>query len=89
MNKNYKKKYAASQDYMKLTDIADVMTKNGDKMNHSTVRNHLLSGLTKIAKALLIANGMSEAEAEKLAPETAKSPHFQEYICDYLHSIKW
>lgn len=76
MNKN-KKKYSVHEDFMKLCDIAEVMTANGDKMNHSTVRNHLNKGLEKIAFSMLIHQGFTEEYAQEHYKKLARSPDFQ------------
>ena len=46
------KKYVTTIDYkgMGYYDIAEVMTKCGHKMNHSTVRNIVLRSFSKIVK---------------------------------------
>jgi len=82
-----KKKYASNPDYMNLTEIADIMTAGGDKMNHSTARKYLLTGLSKLAYGMLVWNGMSEEEAEKMAPIVAKKPDFHEGMRDLLQNI--
>jgi len=82
-----KKKYAASTEYMNLVDIAKIMTERGYKMNHSTTRKYLLSGLSKIAHTLLVYEGYTEEEADNMAYDIAKSPEFHEYVKDMLTEI--
>ena len=86
MNKRLEK-YATNPEFMKLKDIAKIMTDDGDQMNHSTVRKYLLSGLTKIAQALLEHNGVEEEEAYERAVELAKSGDFQDALKDMLEDI--
>ena len=85
--KNKQKKYYTNPNYMTLTKIAQVMTDRGYPMNHSTVRNHLNSGLSKIAYALLVHNGTPENEAKEKCFEIGKSPYFQEYLVSMLEDI--
>lgn len=79
-----KKKYASNENYMKLNDIAVVMTENGYPMNHSTVRNHLLSGLNKLAKAYMHSQGFDKDLIEEKYKSLAKSPEFHEFIYEFL-----
>ena len=47
------KKYVTANDHKGLDyrSIAEIMTASGDKMNHSTVRNIITRGFSKIVKA--------------------------------------
>lgn len=67
-----------------LYDIADIMTKNGDKMNHSTVRNIINTSFVKIAKSITTSYGAKYSDEEIF--NIAKSPQFQESIIDLLKS---
>lgn len=87
--KNKQKKYSTNPNYMTLTKIAQVMTDRGYPMNHSTVRNHLNSALSKIAYALLVHNGMPESEAKEKCFEIGKNPYFQQYIAETLEDMEY
>ena len=65
-----------------LYDIADIMTKSGNKMNHSTVRNMINRSFFKLAKNISD-NYNLNYDAKKI-DEIAKSPDFQESIIDLL-----
>jgi len=65
-----------------LYAIADVMTKSGNKMNHSTVRNVINRSFFKLAKNISD-NYNLNYDAKKI-DEISKSPDFQESIVDLL-----
>lgn len=51
--KKFKNGYATvGSDGMKYREIAEVMTAEGDKMNHSTARNIFLSAMRKICEPI-------------------------------------
>ena len=81
------KKYASSDKYTGLQKIADHLSTQGKKMNHSTVRNHLLRGFTKIAKVVLEYHDY-QGDIDARAKEMAKSPDFHEYMYDVMHEIE-
>ena len=81
------KKYASSDKYTGLQKIADELSTEGKKMNHSTVRNHLLRGFAKIATAVLEYHDY-KGDIEARAKEIAKSPDFHEYMYDVMHQIE-
>ena len=62
--------------------IANIMTNNGDKMNHATVRNIILKSFYKIAK------GISSDYEKKLTDNEikiiAKSPQLQTAIIELM-----
>jgi len=76
------KTFAGGEDYR---TIANVMTKNGHKMNHATARNVFLSALKKIAKPVHQINDLPTSE--EVLQKTAKDPRFQAGIADILNSI--
>ena len=67
-------------------EIADHMTEAGFKMNHSTARNVLVSGLMKIAKPLCELQERSHTPAE--LKKLAKNPDFQQSVAYFLSEIK-
>ena len=77
---NNNKKYVTTNKFtgMGYYDIADQMTKEGDKMNHSTVRNIVLRGFSKIVKN--ISKSYGENYSDEKIKEIAKSPEFQDSI---------
>ena len=74
------KKYVTTNNFegMGYYDIADRMTKDGDKMNHSTARNIVLRSFCKIVKNISESYGV-KYDAEKIK-DIAKSPDFQNAI---------
>jgi len=76
----YAKKLKGGLEY---AEIADKMTMNGDKMNHSTARHTLTHALTKMAKAVCAAVGATPTAAE--LDRISRDPRFQESICDFLN----
>ena len=78
------KKYVTTIDYkgMGYYDIASVMTKNGHKMNHSTVRNIVLKSFSKIAKN--ISKKYDKNYSEDQIKAIAKSPDFQNSIIEIM-----
>lgn len=67
---------------MCLYDIAKKMTKDGDKMNHSTVRNILNRSFVKIAKNVSEHYDLNHTSEE--IKKIAISPNFQESIVELL-----
>ena len=65
-----------------LHDIANVMTKSGDKMNHSTVRNIINRSFVKIAKN--VTNKFDLKYSNEEIFNIAKSPDFQESVIELL-----
>ena len=79
------KKYVTvskNDDALDYRTIANIMTNNGDKMNHATVRNIILKSFYKIAK------GISSDYEKKLTDNEikiiAKSPQFQTAIIELM-----
>jgi hypothetical protein len=65
-----------------LYDIAKVMTKEGDKMNHSTVRNIINRSFVKIAESISKKYELNHSREEIF--NIAKSPDFQESVIELL-----
>ncbi len=62
--------------------IAEEMNSRGYKMNHSTSRNLLLSGLRKLATKIADVQGLSLDE--KQLDKISKDPRFQEGVADFI-----
>lgn len=79
---NEKQTYATVQRNggMGFREIADLMNRDGHTMNHSTVRNHLHRGLSKLALPLAKLQGLSGEDAEREAYRIAQNPDFQDAI---------
>jgi len=67
-------------------EIADLMTIMGFPMNHSSARNHVLRIMAKFAQAFAESLDLDLSEA-KIA-EIARSPSFQEGICELLQQLE-
>tara|TARA_B100000686_G_scaffold348285_1_gene438938 strand:- start:1102 stop:1404 length:303 start_codon:yes stop_codon:yes gene_type:complete len=63
-------------------EIAEKMTEEGDKMNHSTARNVFLSAMSKLAREICILQGMptDQQSIKRLAAD----PRFQSGIMDII-----
>ena len=63
-------------------EIAEIMTAEGSTMNHSSVRNYMLSALTKIAQELSSTVGaqMGEEDLKRVAGD----PRFQGALCGII-----
>lgn len=88
MPKGFKKKHGyatvdALDGGLGYREIAEYMTKNGDKMNHSTARNIFLSAITKLANDVCTQFDGHSRKKE----EMAKDPRFQSGIYDILVDI--
>lgn len=62
--------------------IAEIMTKEGHKMNHSSVRNYIVRGFTKIVKNMSDEYNLNYS-SEKI-DEIAKSPEFQHSLIEVM-----
>ena len=62
--------------------IAEEMNARGYKMNHSTSRNLLLSGMRKLAVQVADTQGLKLDE--KQLDKISKDPRFQEGIADFI-----
>lgn len=79
-----KKYVTVSNDHEGLDyrSIAEIMTKSGHKMNHSSVRNYIVRSFKKVAKEVTSQYGMSYDENQ--IDELAKSPDFQHALIDIM-----
>ncbi len=80
--KNKKYVTVTNSNGLGLYDVAKVMTNNGHKMNHSTVRNIINRSFFKLAKNISD-NYNLDYDAKKI-DSISKSPEFQESIVDLL-----
>jgi|TARA_Y100000034_G_scaffold8798_1_gene9479 hypothetical protein len=78
------KKYVTSLDYngMDYRSIAEVMTKSGHKMNHSSVRNYITRGFCKVVKGMSKDYGINYTDDQ--IKKIAQSPEFQSSIIDLM-----
>ena len=78
------KKYVTANDHKGLDyrSIAEIMTANGDKMNHSTVRNIITRGFSKIVKGISEDYELKYSDAK--IKEIAQSPDFQDSIIQIM-----
>jgi hypothetical protein len=65
-------------------EIAEIMTEEGHKMNHSSVRNYIVRSFTKVAETLSQNYGLNY-DAEEI-DRIAKSPEFQHALIDVMKS---
>ena len=65
-----------------LYDVANIMTNDGHKMNHSTVRNIINRSFFKLAKNISDSYDL-DYDSNKI-DKISKSPEFQESIVDLL-----
>ena len=78
------KKYVTTNDYNGLDyrSIAEIMTKDGNKMNHSSVRNYITRGFCKVVKGISKEYGINYSDEE--IKKIAQSPDFQSSIIDIM-----
>ena len=78
------KKYVTTNDYNGLDyrSIAEIMTKDGNKMNHSSVRNYITRGFCKVVKGISKDYGMNYSD--KQIKKIAQSQEFQSSIIDIM-----
>tara|TARA_B100001063_G_scaffold130948_1_gene122362 strand:+ start:160 stop:414 length:255 start_codon:yes stop_codon:yes gene_type:complete len=78
------KKYVTTniENGMDYRSIAEVMTRCGDKMNHSTVRNIITRGFSKVVKGISKDYGLEYTDQK--IKEIAQSPEFQESIIQIM-----
>ena len=78
------KKYVTTSDFNGLDyrSIANIMTDDGHKMNHSSVRNYITRGFCKVVKGISKDYGMKYTEAQ--IKKIAQSPEFQSSIIDIM-----
>lgn len=73
-------------DGVNYRDIAEVMTDIGFKMNHSSARNYVLRVMSKFVREVAARWDMELSEDDIV--RIAKSPQFQQGICEVLYSIE-
>lgn len=78
------KKYVTTniENGLDYRSIAEIMTKSGDKMNHSTVRNIITRGFCKVVKGISEDYGLKYTDQK--IKEIAQSPEFQESIIQIM-----
>ena len=84
------KKYVTvskNDDALDYRTIASIMTSDGDKMNHATVRNIILKSFYKIAKG--VASDYEKRLSDDQLKLIAKSPQFQTAIIELMREKKW
>lgn len=67
-------------------EIADLMTIMGFPMNHSSARNHVLRIMAKFAREFAESLGLELSDSK--IEEVARSPSFQEGICELLQQLE-
>lgn len=72
-----------SQGGLGYREIAEVMTRSGDNMNHSTARNIFLRAVKKVARDTCVTAGakLSDAEIERIASD----PRFQSGLIEIIN----
>lgn len=73
-------------DGVNYRDIAEVMTDIGFKMNHSSARNYVLRVMSKFVREVAAQWDVDLSEDDIV--RIAKSPQFQQGICEVLYSIE-
>lgn len=73
-------------DGVNYRDIAEVMTDIGFKMNHSSARNYVLRVMSKFVREVAAQWDVELSEDDIV--RIAKSPQFQQGICEVLYSIE-
>ena len=78
------KKYVTTNDYNGLDyrSIANIMTKEGNKMNHSSVRNYITRGFCKVVKGISKDYGANYTDEQ--IKKIAQSPEFQKSIIELM-----
>lgn len=80
-------KYSTLRDNdegMDYRSIAEIMTRRGHKMNFSSARNVFLTGMERVADAIL--KNVGASTSPEFVAEVAKNPNFQSYIMDALEN---
>ena len=86
MPKGYQSKFgyatvSSQEGCFTYREIAEQMTAEGDKINHSTARNIFLRAMNKIATSVVAVHN------EGVADEMAEDPRFQEAIQELASEI--
>ena len=78
------RKYVTTNDYNGLDyrSIANIMTRNGHKMNHSSVRNYITRGFCKVVKG--ISKDYDLKYTDDQIKKIAQSPEFQNSIIEVM-----
>ena len=80
----FKSGYATVTDQgLGYREIAEVLTKEGYKMNHATARNYFLRAMEKLAKPMV-----DLVDTGRTAQELAADPQFQDAMIQILSSKK-
>tara|TARA_Y100000287_G_C13933038_1_gene215765 strand:+ start:191 stop:457 length:267 start_codon:yes stop_codon:yes gene_type:complete len=77
-----KKYVTVDKQGLGLYAIAKIMTEDGDKMNHSTVRNIINRSFVKVAKNITKSYELNYTDEQIF--NIAKSPDFQESVVELL-----
>lgn len=72
-------------EFKNYRDVADVMTRIGYTMNHSSVRNYILRMMRKFAQVYFIRNGIKYDAA--MIDDVAQSQIFQQGIAEVLTTL--
>ena len=67
------------------SEISEIMTERGDKMNHSTARNVFLSSMKKIASKTCKLYGVTADDAK--IKKIACDPRFQEGVSSIISGV--
>lgn len=86
MPKGYTSKFgyatvASGEGCMTYREIAEAMTEDGDKINHSTARNIFLRAMRKIASHVTV--DYKECDSDQIAED----PRFQEAVQELATEI--
>ena len=78
------KKYVTANDHNGLDyrSIANIMTDDGHKMNHSSVRNYITRGFCKVVKGISQDYGLKYTDDQ--IKKIAQSPEFQNSIIEVM-----
>jgi hypothetical protein len=68
-------------------EITQQLASDGDKISLSSVRNHYLSGLRKIALEICKTQGIDPRDAHETADKMVFDPRFQESIASTLNAM--
>ena len=82
------KKYVTANDHggLDYRTIANIMTKEGNKMNHSSVRNYITRGFCKVVKGISSDYNINYSDEE--IKKIAQSAEFQDSIIEIMKELK-
>ena len=82
------KKYVTANEHggLDYRTIANIMTKEGNKMNHSSVRNHITRGFCKVVKGISSDYNIKYSDEE--IKKIAQSAEFQDSIIEIMKDLK-